>query len=167
MALFYCSECDKEISDKAPSCPNCGAVYFDTASENDGSGFFSGIFKMILSVAVGSYLLTYGLNWLAQGEPPHPIHMVTDLLRQAGVPVGNLDCESIHRDVISLSVSGAAQNNGIAIRDLVHISTSSQSPNAVSCIGRATWSTGHNSRVSYSKTLRGGQYWIEFRPLPF
>lgn len=167
MALINCSECGKEISDKAPTCPNCGAVYFETASESGGSGFFSGLFKTIISIAVGSYILTYGLNWLAQGEPPHPINMVTDLLRQAGVPVGNMDCESIHRDVISVSVSGAAQNNGIAIRDIVHISTSSQSPSAVSCIGRATWSTGHNSRITYSKTLRDGQYWIEFRELPF
>ncbi len=25
MALIKCSECGKEVSDKAPACPNCGA----------------------------------------------------------------------------------------------------------------------------------------------
>ena len=167
MALANCSECGKEISDKAPSCPSCGAVYHESAQEREGSGFFVGLFKMILSIAVGSYIATYGLNWLAQGKPPHPVHMVTDLLRQAGFPVGDLDCESIHGEVISISVSGAAQNDGIAIRDIVNILTSSQSPTAVSCVGRATWSTGQNSRISYSKTLRDDQYWIEFRELMF
>lgn len=135
--------------------------------EAKDSWTLSVVLKEIASFAVMSYILTYGLNWLIQGAPPHPIHMVTDLLRQAGISVGNMDCESIHQDVISASVSGAAQNNGIVIRDIVYISTTSQSPNAVSCIGRATWSTGQSSRISYSKAFRGGEYLIEFEELLF
>ncbi|TGQ89964.1 zinc ribbon domain-containing protein [Mesorhizobium sp. M8A.F.Ca.ET.208.01.1.1] len=167
MALVICSECGKEISNKAPSCPNCGAVHHKADPQTGGPGFFVGLFKAVVSIAVGSYILTYGLNWLAHGKPPHPVYMVVDLLRQAGVPVGNLDCQSIHDDVISVSVNSAAQNDGIAIKDIVYMSTSSQSPTTVSCIGRATWSTGRNSRISYSKTFRDGQYWVQFEELPF
>ena len=168
MALIACSECGKEISDKAPSCPHCGVLRTDMATAEaptpaPSGGAFSGVFKTILSFVVGSYVLTYGLNWLSTGTPPHPVRLVTDLLREVGVPVGNLDCDSIHPEVISVSVDSAAKNDGIAIRDIVNISTESQSPTEVSCIGRATWSTGQNSKITYSKTLRGGAYWIEFQ----
>ncbi len=168
MALIACSECGKEISDKAPSCPHCGVLRTDMGAAEaptpaPSGGAFSGVFKTILSFVVGSYVLTYGLNWLSTGTPPHPVRRVTDLLREVGVPVGNLDGDSIHPAVVAVSVDSAAKNDGIAIRDIVNISTESQSPTEVSCIGRATWSTGQNSKITYSKTLRGGAYWIEFQ----
>lgn len=37
MALINCSECGKEISDKASSCPNCGAPVIIDAKNNDNS----------------------------------------------------------------------------------------------------------------------------------
>lgn len=167
MALMNCSECGREISDTAPSCPHCGAVYYEDNPRNRGSGFIAGLFKTIISFAIGSYILTFGLNWLAQGKPPHPIGMVTDLLRQVGVPVGNLDCQSIYDDVKTVSVASAAQNDGVFIRDMAYISTSAQSPTEVSCVGRATLSTGKSTRITYSKSLRNGQYWVEYKTVGF
>lgn len=34
MALIKCPECQKEISDTAPSCPNCGYVLSNTSKED-------------------------------------------------------------------------------------------------------------------------------------
>lgn len=167
MALIACIECGKEISSKAPSCPHCGAVYEAPLPGRGGSKSSVGFLKLVIGLLITSYVLTYGLNWLAQGKPPHPIRMVTDLLRQVGMPLGNMDCQSVHAEVISVSVAFAARNDGVAIRDIVHISTEAQSPTEVSCVGRATWSTGRNSRIRYSKQFRNGQYWVEFVEIPY
>ncbi|MFV8816677.1 hypothetical protein [Haliea sp. E17] len=37
MALINCPECNKEVSDKAPACPGCGAPIV-AAKESSGSG---------------------------------------------------------------------------------------------------------------------------------
>ena len=38
MALIKCSECGKEISDKAKSCPNCGSPVSTINAENRNQG---------------------------------------------------------------------------------------------------------------------------------
>ena len=38
MALIKCKECGKEVSDKAASCPNCGAPISDNITVNLKSG---------------------------------------------------------------------------------------------------------------------------------
>jgi DNA-directed RNA polymerase subunit RPC12/RpoP len=35
MALIKCSECGKEISDKAPACPSCGAPLAAKLNDED------------------------------------------------------------------------------------------------------------------------------------
>lgn len=39
MALIKCPECDKEVSDKASSCPNCGYPINNTISINNTSNY--------------------------------------------------------------------------------------------------------------------------------
>lgn len=167
MALTTCYECEAEISDRAASCPHCGAPlqFEDDHGPTSSSAF--GFVKVVVGFVATSFVLTYGLNWLSQGEPPNPVEMVTNLLRQMDIEVGNLDCESIQDEIIALSKDQAAQNNGVAMRDLVNISTESQSSREVTCIGRATWTTNHNSRVEYSKSYNDGQAWLEFQELLF
>lgn len=36
MALINCPDCRKEISDRAPTCPNCGAPMHSTPAVNNG-----------------------------------------------------------------------------------------------------------------------------------
>lgn len=81
--------------------------------------------------------------------------------------VGDLDCESIHDEIMTLSKEHAIQNSGVTMQALENISTEFQSPKEVTCIGRATWSNSTNSRVEYSKTYRDGQAWLEFQELLF
>lgn len=173
--LKRCPYCAEVIKVEAVKCKHCGSnLALRTSGETPpqipdraDSRSSVGSLKLVIGLLITSYVLTYGLNWLAQGEPPHPIRMVTDLLRQVGMPLGNMDCQSVHAEVISVSVAFAARNDGVAIRDLVHISTEAQSPTEVSCVGRATWSTGRNSRIRYSKQFRDGQYWVEFVEIPY
>ena len=42
MALIPCYECEKEISDKAPACPHCGAPKEEQPSQSDPDGRKSG-----------------------------------------------------------------------------------------------------------------------------
>ena len=54
MALIKCSECGKEISDKATTCPNCGSptVSFEKAKEENTQAiaFIAGIAVLIAFV---------------------------------------------------------------------------------------------------------------------
>jgi DNA-directed RNA polymerase subunit RPC12/RpoP len=72
VALINCSECGKEVSDKATSCPNCGApiatkdaVTFDpkphakvtrTGAKWEGIGFVLILVGIILALAVNGTL---------------------------------------------------------------------------------------------------------------
>ena len=167
MALTTCYECEAEISDQAAVCPNCGAPQNSDDEIVTTKSTAHELVKVVVGFLAASFVLTYGLNWLSQGEPPNPVEMVTDLLRQMDFEAGNLDCDDIQDEIVALSKQQASQNNGIAMRDLVNISTESQSPKEVTCIGRATWTTGQNSRVEYSKSYRGGEAWLEFQELLF
>ena len=57
MALIDCPECGKEISDKAPSCPNCGVVFAkDNAStppDNNNEKPSNGAHETIDKVGAG------------------------------------------------------------------------------------------------------------------
>ncbi|WP_152563382.1 zinc ribbon domain-containing protein [Ruegeria halocynthiae] len=167
MALTTCYECKTEISDQATACPNCGAPQHSGNEDATSKSTAHEFVRVVVGFVVASFVLTYGLNWLSQGEPPNPVAMVTDLLRQMDFEVGDLDCESIHDEIIALSKEHAIQNSGVTMQALVNISTESQSPKEVTCIGRATWSNSTNSRVEYSKTYRDGEAWLEFQELLF
>lgn len=59
MALIKCKNCGQLISDKAESCPNCGASQFETVKSGKGSGsvkknkFFLSIISLIIGIIVG------------------------------------------------------------------------------------------------------------------
>ena len=56
MALIKCSECGKEISDKATTCPNCGSptVSFEKAKEENTQAIaFIGGIAVLIACAVG------------------------------------------------------------------------------------------------------------------
>jgi len=68
MALISCSECGKEVSDKAASCPNCGAP-IATLQETIATGTqiktiqeTSKIFKLHAVISV--FLIIIGTVWL-------------------------------------------------------------------------------------------------------
>lgn len=63
MALIKCSECGKEISNKAKTCPNCGApVKLDDLKQEVSWGKAIGIIVGILFVILGLFLMFDGLN---------------------------------------------------------------------------------------------------------
>ena len=91
MALTTCSECSKEISDRAVVCPNCGAPLpamtndeiIEEATRNKllanrkvaGVPFWIGVAWLLLVVFYGSewnpligYLIGFGLLWYIVGE---------------------------------------------------------------------------------------------------
>lgn len=74
MALIACSECQKEVSDKAAACPHCGApivaksrargsYYADTPAPASGPHVVerrgSGLWKWLLGVPVGALVLLF------------------------------------------------------------------------------------------------------------
>lgn len=63
MALIKCSECGKEISDKAKTCPNCGApVQSNDLKQEVSWGKAIGIIVGILFVLFGLFLTFDGLS---------------------------------------------------------------------------------------------------------
>lgn len=80
MALISCSECKKEISDQALSCPGCGfplevkeiqkerifteAEELKLESVSKVKGFFSGLFLSVLIIPAGLFLSMTGIGAL-------------------------------------------------------------------------------------------------------
>ena len=59
MALINCPECSKEVSDKAPACPNCGVVLNASSTEKVHSviwGWWMGLLCLLGFVVTGSVL---------------------------------------------------------------------------------------------------------------
>lgn len=58
MALTTCPECSKEISDKAVTCPHCGAPFVAAAPADTAEPEKSGsVWKWIVGVPVGLFVL--------------------------------------------------------------------------------------------------------------
>ena len=53
MALIKCYECGKEISDKAPSCPQCGAPKLVAANKGSGSKKTPNLAKYLKPIGIG------------------------------------------------------------------------------------------------------------------
>lgn len=69
MALIKCSECGKQVSSKAATCPGCGAPIAGTSSHAratrtgarwEGWGFILIIVGMLVAVAASAPLSTFG-----------------------------------------------------------------------------------------------------------
>lgn len=58
MALIKCTECGKEVSKKAPSCPNCGNPIKGSAQEMGGCGLF---FLIVGAIVVAAIIISVGL----------------------------------------------------------------------------------------------------------
>jgi hypothetical protein len=62
MALINCPECSKEVSDKAPACPNCGVVLNASSTEKVHSaiwGWWMGLL-CLLGFAGTGFVILYG-----------------------------------------------------------------------------------------------------------
>ena len=60
MALINCPECSKEVSDKAPACPNCGVVLNASSTEKVHSviwGWWMGMLCLLGFVFTGAVML--------------------------------------------------------------------------------------------------------------
>ena len=60
MALIKCSECGKEISDKAATCPNCGSPTEKAEEDTKVIAFILGM--VVLIALVGSYAISCRRN---------------------------------------------------------------------------------------------------------
>ena len=66
MALINCPECSKEVSDKAPACPNCGVVLNASSTEKVHSaiwGWWMGL-GCLLGFAGTGFVILYGFGFL-------------------------------------------------------------------------------------------------------
>ena len=61
MALIKCSECGKEISDKAKKCPHCGTKY-KSENENDRKGFPTGLMFILIVIFVAVIFIIMNYN---------------------------------------------------------------------------------------------------------
>lgn len=64
MALIKCSECGKEISDKAVSCPNCGTKVITNQSKKDVAEKMDTDSKKALYAIIGTIILLLGLGMI-------------------------------------------------------------------------------------------------------
>lgn len=78
MALIACGECGKEISDKAPACPHCGAPSESTPAKSiggpapqppPGSGSGGGIWKWVVGVPVAGFVAFMVFGAVAGNSP--------------------------------------------------------------------------------------------------
>ena len=58
MALIKCYECEKEISDKSPACPHCGAPKEEQPPQSDPSGR-KPVLPFIVLALIGFLLLLF------------------------------------------------------------------------------------------------------------
>jgi uncharacterized membrane protein HdeD (DUF308 family) len=65
MALIKCSECGKEISDKALACPNCGNPVHDTESNIRTIQLTKKVWKKRLLIGVALFII--GMFMFASG----------------------------------------------------------------------------------------------------
>ena len=61
MALIKCSECGKEISDKARKCPHCGTKY-KSENENDRKGFPTSVMFILIVIFVAVIFIIMNYN---------------------------------------------------------------------------------------------------------
>ncbi|WP_300616849.1 hypothetical protein [Dokdonella sp.] len=66
MALIPCPECRKEVSDKAPSCPNCGCPF---AAHGGGAsqGSTAGEIARTGGKVATTWLLAGQVHWVVRG----------------------------------------------------------------------------------------------------
>jgi hypothetical protein len=75
MALVACKECGKEISDKAPACPHCGAPLTTWQSTSPVSALppevakNGGAWKWIVGVPVGLFVLFIAYGMMLNSSP--------------------------------------------------------------------------------------------------
>lgn len=58
MALLSCSECNKQISDKAPACPHCGASKGKATEQVTGSDAVN----LLVSFIIGVFFAAFTMN---------------------------------------------------------------------------------------------------------
>jgi len=68
MSLIECSECKKEMSDKAASCPNCGAP--NTMANKQSSESKSGAGRLI-AIVIGAFVLLLAIAMCGRGASNH------------------------------------------------------------------------------------------------
>lgn len=73
MALIACAECNQQISDKASSCPHCGApiqqVSTDTSVAAEATTQKSGVWKWVLGLPVWAFVLLMAIGSCAESSP--------------------------------------------------------------------------------------------------
>ena len=70
MALIDCPECGKEISDKAPSCPNCGVVIAKDNARTTSDNFKESKTEKLSAIVYGFWkFILYLLLVGALGSP--------------------------------------------------------------------------------------------------
>lgn len=63
MALIYCKECGKEISNDTPRCPNCGAQTMQGKIQREAIG-------LLISVVIALVTIIWGLIWFFKYVDP-------------------------------------------------------------------------------------------------
>lgn len=74
MALISCSECSKEISDRAASCPHCGAPVGAAAlvvnrGADESESKKSSVWKWLFGVPIGGFVLVMIIGSCAGNTP--------------------------------------------------------------------------------------------------
>ncbi len=67
MALTTCKECASRVSNKAASCPTCGAPLRGAAISGEGAGFLLIVSGMLTAMAAQPPLSTWGGVAIAAG----------------------------------------------------------------------------------------------------
>ena len=63
MALISCTECGHKISDKAESCPSCGAQHKNRSKARKGLAVFVAVgFGLTATVVVGAVVIMNGIK---------------------------------------------------------------------------------------------------------
>lgn len=69
MALISCAECGKEISDKAPQCPHCGAPCAVVQPPVQAVEKKGGMLKWVIGIPIGIFLLILIIGSIVGNSP--------------------------------------------------------------------------------------------------
>lgn len=154
MALIKCGECGKEISDKAQSCPSCGAPQKGVSAAEPAAASSSGslLLKSVLFIGIAGGVVFLGTQgYLDEGFPA-------------------CDSGRAKREFTSAFESSAyALQNSLKVVDVREVShvSESQDPPALNCRANFLLNNGENARFDFKFTNSesGDEFILEGRPI--
>lgn len=117
MALIYCRECGQQISEHAPSCPNCGAPHPQNKRKNNLGIFMVIIFIAIIGIGGYLYFTSPNTNPPTSETRKDRVDAADRLLSKDCQALTDMSTEYIKNDVAAAFISALGNSKCDCIRE--------------------------------------------------